>query len=1517
MPGFLDDGAYTGAPGQIAPDFTILKQSVDLDINFVRRALRGSTEITLQPQTRDLKHVRLHCRQCRPISVQIQGINARWECDDPYRRLRMPGSSTIYQHEMLKSKIESSVGPAPEPELDITLPPKLKFQELQIDPVSALPQYSNVPSLQKQESDAMALVETPTALGAGQGVQFAPIMIYIEFEVESFREGLHWIGFDDDDNRYPHVYTMAKLSPGTSSCIFPCLDDATTRCSWDFSIKCSKTIGDAFLRPRTEVEAQAPTDQAPSTNDVAAAARAAASRAVKKRDQYYIDLTEEDGSRELTVLCVGELVEDITDSEDESRHTVSFSLTAPVTARHVGFAIGPFEHVDLGAFREADDEEKLGQNAIKISGYCLPTRSDELRNTAMPVHLAIDYFGVNYGSFPFSHHQMLFLDDMTLDTVPIAGISLCSSRLLFGEDILEPITRNTKILMRAIADQWMGVNVIAKEATDAWVVAGIAGFMTDLFGKRLFGNNEYRWSQKIAAEQVYDLDADRPSIHQLGALLHIDSSIRDFINLKSALVLFILDRRLMKASSSTGVTRIINKIFLNAKTGSLANGELSTMDFQKTCERLGHNKLDPFFKQWVFGAGCPIFEIKQRFNKKKLVVEMTITQRQMDRLTKPEFAPDNFMREIKEHVQEVWAPEIQPVFTGPMTIRIHEADGTPYEHIVEIKEQITKLEIPYNTKYKRLKRSRRQRERAIAASGNNDANGEGGDDALLYCLGDILDTAQDVEDWNLKDWSQEDEEKMGQESYEWIRMDADFEWIGRIHLWLPVYMYVSQLQQDRDLAAQYDSIKYIESCGPHHVSLSVLVRTLMDQRYFHGIRTMAANAIATIARDKFQEIGQYHLEKAFSTMFCFDGSIMPRPNDWSSRVNFIVQCAIPTAMARLRDAEGKVPMAIRRLFVDKLKFNDNSNNEFSDAHYVATLMTCLADSLAVSHREQKQSYHFDFDGGDDLPMDVDNPDADFEQGAVSEIERYRRIDEWVSTYQNIYSITALECLQKLKKAGIVGDKTRELLIYTRRTNAPDVRLAAYNCLNGTGITKRPLMLKYMLHELADDASPYVRNRLLKSFGEALGHIALDDDETARAPPVQTADTGLVLEQEITAEARHLEVTRKTTPEGALAALKQYLLEHASFREALWYAITNPGMTVDEVGALADVASWLYDAKTSYMVRLRLPRPYRAERVRDATVRFWQFGAYRTRPSKELSPEDWQTVQSLGLKYNGPHPPVVAPARPEVIQEESLKSQIEALRQQKAALESTQAQASSSAFKMPPPIITTEKTGLKLSLGNKRKQSTSMTPREESPKAPKISKHQSAHASAASPNVMQDRRGSSHASLAAQHMKKSGARELLVVFKMTLKASTKAAAILAGPRKSADVGRTTSRPTSATPSLQQSQGASHSPSTPELFRTSSSGAAPQPVLNPGAFRSYGPPADAPPMSTKALSPGLKEEPSDTVLPTASQVDSPTIILPDGPRSLDTSVNNDTPADSQERRTPLPKLSLKLGRKPQHD
>ena len=259
---------------------------------------------------------------------------------------------------------------------------------------------------------------------------------------------------------------------------------------------------------------------------------------------------------------------------------------------------------------------------------------------------------------------------MIQNCIDTASLSLCSNHLLFPEEITEPLDRVTRQLVHALACQWLGVNIIPKDPVDTWAVVGMAYFVTDMFMRKLSGNNEYRYQQKKAADRVVELDIARPSIYDIGQYLWIDPSQLEFIAAKAPLVLFILDRRLTKASGSSGLSRIISRVFLNAKVGDLANGALTTAYFIKTCEKLGHAKLDVFFNQWVFNAGCPRFRVTQRFNKKRLVVEMLIQQVQGDIPIDQDLKRNDFMRDVKEEHQEIDAGSVQSVFTVSMAIEI-------------------------------------------------------------------------------------------------------------------------------------------------------------------------------------------------------------------------------------------------------------------------------------------------------------------------------------------------------------------------------------------------------------------------------------------------------------------------------------------------------------------------------------------------------------------------------------------------------------------------------------------------------------------------------------------------------------------------------------------------------------------------------------------------------------------------------------------------------------------------------
>ncbi|OGM40886.1 TATA-binding protein associated factor Taf2 [Aspergillus bombycis] len=1162
MPGVVDAPAGSAWQGL---GYTVAHQKVELELDFANKSLKGKTEITIHPHYKELRVIRLNFRQGEIRRLNVCGKIPSMKYADPYESLQLYGP---HYHQRLASKIDGLLKSPPEPDLLVSVPKSVRIEELDPFSVEAQDQMALRATGAADDSEGPLSSKAPdTTLP-----RFTALTVNIDFTIDNIKDGLQFVGVENGDRRYPHAFTTNSLGYGAGCPLFPCVDDPSSRCTWELSIKCPCSLGDVFDRK--------PRD--PSGSD--------ASGRPKPTSNFGRYISPDDEALDLLVVCSGDMTDEIIDPKDTSKKTVSFACTSPLSAQQVGFAVGPFEYVNLAHFRESDQDEQLGQNAIPLHAFCLPGRGDELRNTCFPMAKAIDFFSLSYGSYPFSSYKMCFVDDTPEETLSTACLSICSSHLLFPEDIIDPMYDATRALVYGLASQWIGVNIVPKASTDTWVTVGVAWFITDTFMRKLCGNNEHRFRLKQMSDRVCELDYERPSIFDMGNILQLDSSEIDFIALKAPLVLFILDRRLTKASGKATMSRIISRLFLNARMGDIPNGAVSTMLFQKTCERLGHAKLDSFFQQWVFGAGCPRFQATQRFNKKKLVVEMMIKQVQSEQPSTRDLDRNTFMRDVKEEIRGIYAGVVQPVFTGSMTIRIHEADGTPYEHIVEIKEGVTKFDIPYNTKYKRLKRNKRQKERAAAASGG-DPNAEAQEDVLLYCLGDVLQSEEEIQEWKLADWSKEDEERMGQESYEWIRMDADFEWICKLSLVMPGYMYLSQLQQDRDVIAQLESLQYMAAQREHPLISTIFVRTLMDRRYFYGIRVAAAKALIKHAKEEINWLGLFHLERAFQELFCLPGSPMTRSNDFSDRAAYVLQLVIPDAISKVRDNNGKTPMRVKRFLYDKLRFNDNSNNEYSDNYYVATLMQSLCHAMLG----KVESRPHDLDDFDMEGVLESQAEERLEKDAIAEIDRYRRMDEWSSSYQNLYSLPALY------PAG-----TYDLL-----------RLEAFECLVETDIFQSPELLRWFVFTMSSDSSSWLRRRLHYLFGKALAPVAFgreSGDKTA------ASGDGLIIEQESSTEVRQADLARRQTVPGAIEALKGELKGDQLLKESLWAACNSPCIGILELSEFTDLCRILYDPTTSRMVALKYPRYWQVKNLGKGRLHFTRSSKFRTSlPSKDANP----------------------------------------------------------------------------------------------------------------------------------------------------------------------------------------------------------------------------------------------------------------------------------------------------------
>lgn len=1240
MPGVLLDMEPALAPEAKVPayGFVVSHQKVELDVDFATQSLTGYTEITIIPQQRDLRSIRIDARQLSVPSGQIlvNGKAATFRYDDPLGEMVIPKhiSWTANQYHLQKERLASMIEDDTRAEgaLHIILPRAVRIEE--IDPFSdsaanALSQRAIGPSLVRTSSMAMNGVTDPLSAastttprpGADQTARFQPLVVTIPFSCDHFREGLQFVGLEEMDKRFPHVYTRHSVDPGVASCIFPCIDDPGMRCTWEILIKCSRTLGDA-LKQHTKASPQHHHHRKGHTSGNLTNGTSGV-----VAEEYQVPLSDEEKLLELSVICSGELVNESIDEWDSSKRTVTFICPSIVAAQHIGFAIGPFEQVDLSEFREQEDEDKIGQNSLPIWGYCLPGKADLVRNTCFAMAHAVDWFVLTFASFPYSESKFVFVDDQAHDVEHTASLAMCSSRLLFSADIIDPEKEVVRTLVHAVATQWMGIHVVPSLPCDRWVTIGLSHYMTGLFMKTMFGNNDYHFRQKTLADRLVELDVQRPTLFSLGVILSVGDFEFDFMALKAPLILFILDKRIIKASGTTGLIRVISKIVVAANTGA---GEtvLSTESLRKLVEKVTkYRSTDAFWNQWIYGSGCPKFAIHQRFNKKRLCVEMKITQKQ-DAPVKADAAPpltrDQFYREFKEDVHGVYAGDVQPLFTGPMTIRIHEADGTPYEHIVEIRDGAGNFEIPYNTKYKRLKRTRRQRER-VAVSGVS-GEVEHGEDTLYYCLGDVLQTPKEIEEWTLKDWDQEMLAKMEGESYEWIRVDADFEWLCSKEFLggMPGYMYMSQLQQERDVVAQQESMLWLKNQPPHPLAATFLIRTLMDTRYFHGIRCMAAEILSTHAVPQIDWIGFRHLEKAYAELYCYPGSRMPRFNDFNDRAAYCVALAIPKAIAQVRGPDGLCPKPARQFILDQLRFNDNGQNDFSDNFKLAGLLSSLADCLVRRKLNDDDVLFNDEDENDDEPVR-------FRKDALEEIERYRRMDQWIHSYNNIFTVTALECKYKLMKAGVIPIEPRQFANYIHDGTAGAIRIKAFGALLDLGFMTHATLVAYLLNVASTDSSPYVRHRLYEELCLGLGSVAFGSGikKAIEAPPATGDD--LIVEENASNVERIAHIKRTTTIEGAMVALKAELKDNIPLKEAIWKAVNSARIGLMEQSDLLDVCHLLYEPVDAMVVNIKLPRYWEAKSLGKVCylVHFEYFIVLNCHLGNDQIHTDWQAEGTEG------------------------------------------------------------------------------------------------------------------------------------------------------------------------------------------------------------------------------------------------------------------------------------------------
>ncbi|WAR52569.1 hypothetical protein PtB15_1B1012 [Puccinia triticina] len=766
----------------------------------------------------------------------------------------------------------------------------------------------------------------------------------------------------------------------------------------------------------------------------------------------------------ITVVSSGELIEQIIHPTDPSKTVFYYAQAIPTSVQHIAWVVGPL--------------------------------TSQLLHAVNFLPHALSFFTQEYGSYPYSSYKLVFLDMSSAThsigaTFNSATLTLYPADLLYPAQVIDQVLETKPVLVQSLASQWIGINIIPKAPSDTWLINGLSLYITGLYFKAIWGTNDYRYRIKKEIIKCVDSDVDKPPICQPGLPLPIDTEVLGFVNLKASLVLYILDRHLRRSGGGTslGLSRVIPKIFLSAISGEMRDNMLSTSSFLRICRKLNGNELKSWADQWIYASGCPVFQVTAHFNRKKLTHELTL--RQLNR-----------SKQYYEDDRTTWAEKcnMKPVdrFEGQMSIRIQECDGIPYEHVLDIKEPFKRYELPSNHKNKKFKRSSRR----YASSNQAPADlAENSTETFTY---PPWERSQEERDrWKVEDWTEEEDLFITQSNVEWIRLDVEVEWICDFRFEMKEFMWLEQLQRDRDVVAQLEAVRALKTL-PSKIVSSHLCRVVLIPEYCFRIRVEAVLALVSCANSRCGFLGLFHLLKLFQTRYCYPPQVepdspwniraIPKPNQFNNFADYFIRKAIVVALSHVRDQTNNSPSVCHQFFLDQLVYNDNSLNAYSDAHYIATTIGSMTDSLM----------HLADDGGREQLGEIFGTKAlstgalpDLERTCdkrvllmINELERCFMSDRLVPSYRNLIAMAVIEAKLKLMYAGFLPVDLIFFLLCARPENYLPLRILAFDCLLLLKGFQEKAIIRYMFLVLRDDPSLLLRRRLAMGLVQCLPILVL-------------------------------------------------------------------------------------------------------------------------------------------------------------------------------------------------------------------------------------------------------------------------------------------------------------------------------------------------------------------------------------------------------------------------------------------
>ncbi len=319
-----------------------------------------------------------------------------------------------------------------------------------------------------------------------------------------------------------------------------------------------------------------------------------------------------------TAIGNGELLETI--ENPSGTKTFHYKMSVPHSTYLVSFVVGNYTKVG-----DTYKNIPLGFYVYPDKTSVVPTAYGKTKDM-MRVYEQLT--GVN---FPYNKYDQTIVANFNFGGMEnITATTMADTEILladfgFAKGGVEDLVSHE------LAHSWFGDLVTCKNWSNLWLNEGFATFMEAAYREKMYGRADYLRKIKEDARQFMIDDAISKNRHGLfNTTAKPDDSLFDTTTYQKGGAVI---HTLRETVGTDNFWKAINKYLNEHKFQNV-----ETADLQKVMEDVSGMKLDWFFAQWIDGAGYPKLSVKQSYNPAAKVLNLTVSQTQIqDKITPSAF----------------------------------------------------------------------------------------------------------------------------------------------------------------------------------------------------------------------------------------------------------------------------------------------------------------------------------------------------------------------------------------------------------------------------------------------------------------------------------------------------------------------------------------------------------------------------------------------------------------------------------------------------------------------------------------------------------------------------------------------------------------------------------------------------------------------------------------------------------------------------------------------------------------